>query len=280
MKTILSIKNSKYTFQARIFTPLPLMKKHTPSYSLLYLFVFLLFSCNSDSATDCLQTAGTIKRIEVEVPNFEKITVFERLNLVLKQGETQKVEIESGENLLNEISARVEEDRLILTNNNTCNLFREYGISTVYVTMPNLIEIRSSTGGVVSSNGVLTFPELRLISESFIEPTTKTTDGSFELALSNTTTRIIVNGIAYFKLWGTTETLDITIAAGDSRIEAQSLEAATITINHRGSNDVLIYPLNQLTGVIRGYGDVRAFNRPQMVAVEELFVGKLIFLKP
>ena len=64
--------------------------------------------------------------------DFSKITVFEKISLIIKQGETQKVEIETGEYLLNDIAAEVQDDRLILRNGNGCNFFREYGLTKVY----------------------------------------------------------------------------------------------------------------------------------------------------
>ncbi|WP_422083691.1 head GIN domain-containing protein [Ulvibacterium sp.] len=233
--------------------------------------------CNSENAPDCLQNAGDIIREEVTLPNFSKITVFENVSLVIKQGDTQKVEIETGEFLREEVTATLEGDRLLLRNTNGCNLFREYGLTTVYVTSPNINEIRSSTGFPIQSDGVLAYPSLTLFSESFTNPETETTDGEFNLELDSGNVSIVVNGIAYFKLGGTVENLNLTIAAGDSRIEAENLIAENVVLNHRGSNDMLINPQLSLTGLIRGTGDVISFNRPTEVAVEEIFNGRLIF---
>ena len=243
----------------------------------LLCFLFLFVSCNSENAPDCLQNAGDLTRIEVEVADFSGITVFERLNLVLQQGDAQKVEIESGEFLLDEISAKVEGERLVLRNENGCNLFRDYGLSTVYITSPNINEIRSSTGLTVSSQGILNNPNLRLFSESFFEPETETTSGSFDLEVDNESVNIVANGIAYFRLRGTTQNLTINIPAGDSRIEAENLVAESITINHRGTNDILLNPQQRISGVIRGYGNVICVNRPIEIDVQETFEGRLIF---
>ncbi len=236
-----------------------------------------MISCNTENAPDCLQNAGDLTRIEVEVADFSRITVFELLNLVVIQGEEQKVEIESGEFLLNEISAEVEGDRLVLRNENSCNLFRDYGLSTVYVTSPNLEEIRSSTGQLISSQGILSYPSLALASESFNNPVEETQSGSFSLELDVETLSILTNGIAYFKLAGIAENFNIVVAAGDSRIDAKNLVAQNINLNHRGTNDVLVNPQQQISGVIRGYGDVISFNRPEEINVEETFEGQLIF---
>lgn len=245
--------------------------------SLYFLFLLLIISCNGDNVPDCFQNAGDLVRKTVAAPEFNTITVFENLNLVLKQGDEQKVEVETGEFLRNDVSVEVEDNRLILRNGNSCNFVREYGLTTVYVTSPNISEIRSSTGLLISSDGVLDYPSLALISESFSNPETETTDGSFDLNLNATTVRIVVNGIAYFKLKGTTDNFNVNVAAGDSRVEAENLVSQNVTINHRGSNDVFVNPQQRIGGVIRGTGDVISVNRPQEVEVEELFNGKLIF---
>jgi hypothetical protein len=238
---------------------------------------FFFISCTSENAPDCFQDSGNLVQKEVTLPSFSKITVFEKVALVLQEGPAQKVVLESGKYLINEVSAEVEGDRLILRNDNGCNLFREYGITTIYVTAPNINEIRSSTGLSITSEGVLPYPSLTLFSESFNEPTATTTDGSFALTVDAENLNIIVNGIAYFQLSGSVENLNLNIAAGDSRIEAENLVAQNVILNHRGTNDMLVNPQEQISGVLRGTGDVQSFNRPENVDVEELYTGRLIF---
>lgn len=244
--------------------------------SFLVIGIFMT-SCSSDSSADCFQNAGEIVSDEIEVPIFNKITVFENVHLVLTDDAEQKVEVETGEFLRNEVTVKVEAGRLLLQDTNNCNYVREYGVTTVYVSSPNITEIRSSTGLRIESKGVLNYTELTLISESFLNPESETTDGEFDLELNAERVNIIVNGISYFKLQGTTMNLDIQISAGDSRIEAENLVAESVSLNHRGTNDIIINPQQTLEGVIRGTGDVISSNRPPLVEVEELFNGRLIF---
>ncbi|WP_136466194.1 head GIN domain-containing protein [Flagellimonas onchidii] len=239
--------------------------------------VVILAACNGENTPDCFQNAGDLTRRTIEVSEFGTITVFENINLILKQGDEQQVEVETGEFLQNEVTARVEDNRLILRNENGCNFIRDYGLTTVYVTSPNITEIRSSTGLLISSDGVLDYPNLNLISESFVNPETETTDGSFDLNLNAENIRITVNGIAFFKLRGTTTNLNVNVAAGDSRIETENLVSQNVSINHRGSNDIIVNPQLRISGVIRGTGDVISINRPPEVEVDELFNGRLIF---
>lgn len=253
-----------------------MMRKFTYGVMLLY-SLFFVTACNSEKAGDCLQTAGSITRESRTVPDFSSITVFEYLNLVVRQGPNYSVEVESGANLLNEITAEVIDGRLVLRNENRCNLFRDYGISTVYVTAPDISEIRSGTGFLVSSDGPLAYPNLTLVSERFNDPEAEATDGEFDIDFAGTRLNVLVNGIAYLKLRGTADLFNVFIAAGDARIEAQELQARVVELNHRGSNDLFVDPQERIAGVIRGYGDVIGINRPAEVEVTELFNGRLRF---
>jgi hypothetical protein len=245
--------------------------------SILVFFALLITGCNGENVPNCFQNAGNLIRDEVSLPGFEKITVFENIELILSEGPLQQVVIETGEFLRSKVTAEVEGDRLVVRNTNNCNLFREYGITKIFVTSPNINEIRSSTGWPIRSEGTLTYPELQLISESFNNPETETTDGSFDFDLATQNLTLVANGIAYFQLRGSAQRLIARIAAGDSRIEAEELIAQEVVINHRGSNDMLVNPQQILRGVIRGTGNVLSFNRPDSVSVEELYRGRLIF---
>lgn len=239
-------------------------------------FIFLM-GCNGDNAPDCFQNAGDFIREVIPVENFTKIKVNENVKLVLKVGNTPLVEVETGKFLRNEVSAQVTEGTLNLSDNNNCNFFRPYGVTTFYVTAPDITEIRSNTGFSTISDGVLTYPQIKLISESFNDPENLTTDGEFDLELDSQRIDVVVNGIAYFKLMGSSENLSVVVAAGDSRIEAESLIVQNVTVNHRGSNDILVNPQESIRGTIRGVGDVISYNRPDTVEVDEIYKGRLLF---
>ncbi|MEJ2583877.1 MAG: DUF2807 domain-containing protein [Robiginitalea sp.] len=244
---------------------------------MLPLALFLLEGCGKNGP-DCIQSSGDLVREELALPTFQNITVFENVRLVLRYGTEQQVIVETGKNIRSDVTARVEEGTLELRDQNNCNFFRAYGRTTFYVTTPDLQVLRSSTGWPIQSEGILPFTNLRLVSESFNNPEAETTDGSFDLEVDTERLSVVANGIAYFKLRGQTEALSITVAAGDSRIEAEKLLAGTVQLNHRGSNDILINPAQRIGGVIQGYGDVLSFNRPPEVEVEETFRGRLIFI--
>ncbi|MGK0253353.1 MAG: hypothetical protein ACI9OE_000822 [Mariniflexile sp.] len=240
------------------------------------LVLILLFSCNSENAGDCFQTTGAIVQQEVTVSSFDKILVNRDIELIIKDGLEQKVIIESGKNLLNDVEAVVVDGKLILTDNNSCNYVRNYGVTKVFITSPNITEIRSSTQYDVRSEGVLTYPSLTILAEDYSAPGTFT-NGNFRLEIDNNSFNVVFNNISNGFISGKTNNLNVTLASGTSRFEAQNLVAQNVAIWNRSSNDMILNPQLSITGKISGTGDVICLNKPQIVGVEQQYKGRLIF---
>ncbi len=243
---------------------------------LYILFIVFLFSCNSENAGDCFQTSGKIIQEEISLDAFDKILVNRDVELIIEEGITQKVVIETGKNLMNDVEAVIVDGKLILTDNNSCNYVRDYGITKVYVTSPNIKEIRSSTQYDVSSKGVLTYPSLTILSEDYNASDTFTV-GNFRLQLDNTSFNVVFNNLSNCYVSGTTNNLNITYAAGASRFEGRNLIAQKAFIWNRSSNDMIMNPIQEIKGKISGTGDVICVNHPPIVEVEEQYKGRLVF---
>lgn len=243
---------------------------------LIYILTVIIFSCDSEDANNCIQTAGNIIQSEVEVADFERILVNRDIELIITEAPEYKVTIETGENLINDVKAEVMGNRLVLTDNNTCNYVRDYGITKVYVEAPNITEIRNSSQYEVSSNSVIRYPTLNLISEDFNE-NIEFTVGDYNLTIDNQNLGITSNGLASFYMDGSTENLNVNFFAGDGRFEGEDLVAQAVTIYHRGSNDMIVNPIESLSVELRGTGNVIATNEPPIVQLEQFYIGQLIF---
>ena len=238
--------------------------------------LFFIIACDSEDAGDCFQKTGSIIQQEMTVSNFDKILVNRDIELIIKEGTTQSVIIETGMNLINDVVAEVVDGRLVLTDSNTCNYIRDYGVTKVYVTSPNITEIRSSTQYDVSSDGVLTYPSLTVLSEDFGTPGTFNV-GDFRLEIDNTSFRLVFNNLSVGYISGQTENLNILFAAGTCRFEGRNLIAQSVTVSNRSSNDMIVNPQQEIKGKISGIGNVISVNKPPVVNVEEVYRGRLIF---
>ncbi len=243
---------------------------------LIYICAFILFACNSEDANDCFQTSGTIVQQDVDVVGFERILVNRDITLIITEAPEYKVTIETGENLINDVEVEVIGNRLVLTDNNNCNYVRDYGTTKIYVEAPNLTEIRTSSQYEISSNGILTYPTLRLLSEDFNEAT-EFTVGDFRLSINSESLHITSNNISSFYIDGEVDDLFVGFFSGSGRFEGENLIAQNVDVNHRGSNDMIVNPQASLTGILRGTGNVISVNDPPIVDVERIYTGQLFF---
>ena len=244
---------------------------------LIYILVFgLVLACDSEDAGDCFQKSGTIIQKEIFVSDFDKILVNRDIELIIREDVIQGVIIETGKNLMNDVTAEVVDGQLTLTDNNTCNYVRDYGITKVYITSPNITEIRSSTQYDVSSDGVLTYPSLTVLSEDFGSPNSFNV-GDFRFQIDNTNFNLTFNNLSICYISGETDNLNITFAAGTSRFEGRNLVAQNVRVSNRSSNDMIVNPQQEITGRISGVGNVISVNTPPNIDVEEVYRGRLIF---
>lgn len=240
------------------------------------LFILTLFSgCDSEYSGDCFQTAGEIIQEEIILSDFDKILINERVELIIKEGSERKVIVESGKNLINDVKVEVANNQLIVTNNNSCNFVRDYGLTKIYVTSPNIVEIRNSSELSVRSEGVLTYPSLKLLSEDYQSDFLNV--GDFYISIDNSHLGITANGISNFYIDGKTTNLNVTFAGSDSRFEGRGLIANNIRVYHKSTNDMLVHPLDKIEGDIYSLGNVISFNYPTEVNVTEHYKGRLIF---
>lgn len=240
------------------------------------LLLVALFSCNSENVPDCFQNSGAIIEKEFEVNDFSEITVFPRVELILSDGPVQQVVLQTGAYLLDDIELRVEEGRLIIYNNNVCNFTRDYGITKVFVTSPNITEIRNASERTVRSQGVLNYENLSLISEDFNQEGAINTNGDFELKVDCNTLTVNVNNLSSVFISGEVDDVVLSYYSGDARFEGRNLIVQHADVFQRSSNDMIINVQQSITGEIRGTGDVILVSAPLVVDVQQFYTGQLI----
>lgn len=238
---------------------------------------FMMLSCDSENSWDCVQAAGDSVSNEYSVSDFSKIRIEDDVTLYLKQGDAQQVTLETGENLLNDISVTVEEKTLVVKNHNSCNLVRDYGITKVFVITPNITEIRNSSAYDVIGEGVLQFPELTLVSNSSSGPETIRKSGDFYLTVYCDEFKVIANGQSVFYITGEAEKATLSFEDEMPRFEGEDFLINELTVFQRSANKMIVNPIQSIVGKIFATGDILAHNHPPLVDVKEFFTGRLLF---
>jgi len=241
--------------------------------TITFIFLITLFSCDSENAPDCFQTSGTKSSKEITVENFDKINISQGIELIIKEGPETKVIIESGQNLMDGITAEVSEGKLYLRNSNGCNWVRDYNDTKVYVTTPTLVNVYSSSQFGVKSEGILNFPVLSLQSGMFSD----TASGTFELQVNCGVLTIEDNKSSYFKISGNTIDLGVNFYDGNARFDGSNLIAQNVHCFQRSSNDIIVHPTSKITGTLYSTGNIFLKNIPPIIEVTQLYQGHLVY---
>lgn len=240
---------------------------------IIYLLLLILtVSCGISE--DCFKGNGNSVTQTYPFTDFTKVKVYAGVGLVVKEGPEYEVKIVTSEHIIDDIEVTLQDDMLVVKDNSSCNLARDYGLTKVYVTAPNLEEIHSKTEQNIESDGMLNYPELRLYS---VEDNEGAGTGDFYLSLDAENIYVESNSVSNFYCNGETNSMVVFFSWGDGRFYGENLYANTIDIFHRGSNDMILYPKESLTGTIYATGNVILKNNPISIDVNQLFTGTLIY---
>ncbi|MEC4049243.1 head GIN domain-containing protein [Flavobacterium sp. SUN046] len=238
--------------------------------------LIVLVSCEKPS--ECIESTGDLTTRTIDVTSFTRIKAYRGIAIVLKEGPVCAVKIESGQNLIDNVEVTQVDNQLILKDNTSCNWLREYGQTTVYITAPNIEEIYSKTDRDIRSDGVLNYPSLTIRSlDKNGDGEAGAGTGDFFLTLNNSTLfDIESNNISRFYLSGTCNYAVFNFWAGDGRIEAENLIAQKISVYHRGTNDMTVFPIQEITGTMVSTGNIILKNNPPLINVQQLYQGHII----
>lgn len=245
---------------------------------ILYVIIvsFVLFGCENPG--DCIKSTGSMVTKEIEVEPFEYIRVYKGIGLVIKQGDEYKVEVRSGKNLIDDIQVLIRENTLFIKDKTTCNWVRDYGQTTVYITAPNLIEIRSKTEQRIISDGVLSYPSLTLIAmDKDGDGEEGAGTGDFIMELECTQFVIGNNNVANYYISGKTNDCFVGFYNGNGILRAENLEINQLSFYHRGFNDMHVNVSQSITGNLYATGNLILYSNPENVDVTQHYQGRLIY---
>ncbi len=229
-------------------------------------------SCDSEILPDCYREPGaSIVRIDV-VAAFNQINIGEGVNLIVKQGTTAEVKVETGENLMDEVTTEVIDGVLYVKNNLKCSLGTTVP-ARVTVTAPDITKIYSVSQYDVVSEGVLNFPTLNLQQGLY----GKTASNIFDLNVNCQNLVVENNNTTIFRIKGVTTSLNVSFYSGDSRFEGANLTVQDVFIFQRSSNDMILKPSNKIEGNIYSNGNVILLNQPPTVNIVQHYTGHIVY---
>jgi Putative auto-transporter adhesin, head GIN domain len=138
--------------------------------------------------------------------------------------------------------------------------------------------IYSKTDRNISSNGVVTFDNLQFVAfDKDADGEDGAGTGDFIFEVNNSKLNIDANSLARFYIKGQTDDGSFNIYNGDGRLDASNLAVQRLTIFHRGSNDMIVRPIEFVTGKLVSTGDVVLKNNPPLNTLVALYQGSILY---
>ena len=243
----------------------------------------MVFATSCGISEDCFKGNGNQVTQTFPLVNFSKIKVYDGVGLVIKEGTNYEVKVITSENILDNLEVKLEGNMLVIKDNSTCNIARDYGLTKVYVTVPDgtllpiipELELHCKTEQKIESEGVLHSPIIRLFS---IDVSDGAGTGDFHLNICSQQLYVESNNVSNFHLIGSSDNANIAFFWGAGIFYGNNLIINNnLNFYHRGSNDMIFHPINYLEGKICSTGNVRLINYPSVINVVEYFTGRLIY---
>ncbi|MHC1708473.1 MAG: head GIN domain-containing protein [Bacteroidales bacterium] len=231
-----------------------------------------LFSCSKE-LSDCFKGKGDKTVREKEVGYFRSVRLENNINMVLHQDTFCHVRIECGSGILEDIKTEVEQGKLRIWNNSSCNWVRDLNPQiNIHVYYISLEQIDYSSTGLITC-------EDSIIEQKF---TLDVRDGAGSIDLKANIDTGFFNqhdGVADITLSGKVNAQFI-YNNGLGPINALGMESKYTYVNNRGTNDCYVNVSEHLEAKIEYFGNVYYIGNPPVIITWIEGSGNLIKYGP
>lgn len=229
-------------------------------------FLIIAASCKGPGVLDCFESAGAYQEKEMELPLFREITAYDNIDLFISNGDSQKVIIKAGKHLIPNIQLTVESGMLTIHNRNSCNWVRGSGNPGIYIYSDSLEKVETYGFINIATPDTLHIDKFHLFTDG---------TGNFNFQVKGNSLIVESQFISDFHIAGAVENLKI-VFTNDSQFFGNRLIAGNISVTHRGSNRVEVYPMTLLQGTIESTGSLYYYHEPAELNVKVTGTGKLV----
>ncbi len=227
------------------------MKKFYTLNLLLVIFITLSFTFSSCNFYKEVKGNGKIIKKEFQIKDFTRIELDGYYNVILLQGDKAKLEIETDENLLEYIEAKVSSKTLKLKNKKNISPSRNIN---VYLTFNKLEELAVSGFVVVSSADRLNFDKLSL----FISG-----NSEINMNINSVALKTEFSGNSIIRLSGTSLTAEMN-ASGSATIDAIEFFIDDLKLSMSGSSVSKVNAISKLDMNVSGSAKVEYYGSPEV----------------
>ena len=246
--------------------------KHT--LIIIILLITITLSCKKSPFTCDISKTKITKRIDLET--FDTIEVNPLIRLKIFDTTFNKMTIKASKDIWQNINYKIENQKLILTNDTYCLIENTDAIAEVHLYVNQVKCLIANTDLKITSGNKWRFDQLHLICENNQTGTNNIAD--FDLEVQINKLRITANGTSIFDIKGTCNDLFVGFYGVNPVFKGKNLIAQKISFFQRSDADMHFYPVQEISGDLFGYGDIYLYHRPPIINITEHYAGHIYFV--
>lgn len=213
-----------------------------------WLALACLSGCRKEQWDDCLTGTGDIVMDERFITGFDAIDLGDRFDLEIVPDTVDRVILETGQRLLEQMRTEVVDGTLVIRDNNTCNWVRRFDVTMVaHVHCRDLRELVCRGTGEVTCTGPLTVGAFNL------QVYNANSTISLDLATGSCTIGNNV-GASDISAHGHVQELRI-YNGGHGRIDTRELDAQDAWLNNSSDQDIRVRAIGAIGAEITSSGN-------------------------
>ncbi|WP_046757030.1 head GIN domain-containing protein [Kordia jejudonensis] len=220
----------------------------------------LVSSCNFSFDTGKVGNGNVVSEERDADETFTQVKASEGMDVYITQSNTQSIEVEADENIISLIATDINNG--VLTIHAKENIGRAKS-KKVYVSLPEIDKIVSSSGADVYSTDILVTEDLVVKSSS---------GADVKIEVKATSVSCSTSSGADIKISGTADSLRADASSG-SDIQAKNLEVKTCDASASSGADVTVNTSDRLVANSSSGGDVHYYGNPESVSKNKSVSG-------
>jgi len=231
---------------------------------IIFLLPILMCSCQfSLNLEDTIKGDGNVIRKNRSVSEeFKNIEVSKGIDVIISQEDAKSINIEADKNIIEYITTDIADGTLIISIEKNVKICKS---KKVYVSMPNIENLRASSGSSIKTKNQLVVRTIDV----------KATSGA-EINITAECEKIVCESSSGSKIEieGKSLKLDVESSSG-SIVNAEKLLSNVITAKSSSGSTIKVYPIVSLDAKASSGGDIKYYNNPKNMIKITSFVGSV-----
>ncbi len=227
-------------------------------------FLFIGLLAYASCSFTGIKGNGNVVKVEKNIKPFTELEFDGVFDVILTQGETEKLEIEADENLIDLVTIKNVGNQLIVGFKKGTNL-RKSTKFNIYITLKDITSLTMEGVGDIKNTGTLNLKTLEI---------NKSGVGDLNLNISSSILDVNNSGVGDVNLTGSSTHLIID-NSGVGDVIADTFKADDVKLDNNGVGDAKVFASEKIDIKNSGVGDVEFYGTPKNKHINKGGVGKV-----